>query len=201
MIGRHRPWPSLARLVLSSLALSACGGGPPPDLYVLGDTATVAPEPKAALPDPVVELKPVRVPDYLDTTDMITRTSSGRIVTSQSARWAERLSVGVTRAVATSLEAKLPQLTVTTSPPLDDPQWQILIDIQAFEAQSGGQCILTGRWSIRRGRGGEKLKEEKIALTTALGAAREKDLVAAMDRQVDQLAGRIAVVLQTEEDR
>ena len=186
---------SLMGLVLAILELPACGsGGPPPQLYVLGDAAPLVPSRAVSqLRDPVVELKPVRIPDYLDTTDIFTRRDGGRIVASQSARWGERLSIGVTRAVASALDARLPQLAVTTSPPLEDPRWQILIDIDAFGTQSGGQCVLEGRWSIREGRGGQKLiKEERISLATPVGAGSDTEVVATMTRQVDQLAGLIA---------
>jgi len=187
-----------AGLVLAALELSACGSsGPPPKLYVLGDTAQAGTGDVSQLSDPVVELKPVRVPDYLDTTEILTRQAGGHIVASQSARWGERLSVGVTRAIAMSLDTRLSHVAVTTSPSLEEPRWQILIDIDAFETQAEGQCVLTGRWSIWKGRGREKLNEERISLATQVGKESDAEVVAAMTRQVDQLAGRIALALET----
>jgi uncharacterized lipoprotein YmbA len=72
------------------------------------------------------------------------RRPGGEIVASQTARWAERLSIGVTRTVALSLAGSLPQLVVTASPPLDAPKWQVLIDIDAFDAQVDGPCTKLG---------------------------------------------------------
>ena len=179
-----------------AIVVSACAG-PPPELYVLGDAARPKPEHVSQLDDPIVEVKPVRVPDYLDTTDIFRREPGGRIVASQSGRWGERLSVGVTRAVATSLEARLPQLVVTTSPPLERPRWEVLIDLDAFEVQPGGLSVLAARWSIREGRGGQKLREERISLSAPIDRGSDQEVVETMTRQVDQLAGRIASALQT----
>jgi hypothetical protein len=193
----RRPGFAPASLAVAILVSACRSAGPPPEFYVLGDVARPRPEPVSQLDDPIVEVKPVRVPDYLDTTDIFTRGSGGQIVASQSARWGERLSVGVTRAVATSLEARLPQLVVTTSPPQDRPRWQVLIDIDVFEVQRGGPSVLTARWSIQEGRGGQKLREERISLSTPVGRGSDQEVVETMTRQVDQLVDRIAPALQT----
>lgn len=197
MKDRRRPGFTSAGMAIAILVSACNSAGPPPELYVLGDAARPKPEPVSQLDHPIVEVKPVRVPDYLDTTDIFTRGPGGRIVASQSARWGERLSAGVTRTVATSLEARLPQLVVTTSPPLEHPRWQVLIDLDVFEVQPGGPSVLTARWSIWEGRGGQKLREEKISLSTPVGQGSDQEVVETMTRQVDQLVDRIAPALQT----
>jgi uncharacterized lipoprotein YmbA len=188
-----------AALAPAFLLLSACGGGTPtPELYVLGDAPATKAAAVSQLGGPMVEVKRVRVADYLDTTDIVTRHAGGKIVASQGARWGERLSVGVTRAVATGLEARLPQLAVTTMAPPDGPRWQLLIDIDAFEAQPDGTSVMTARWSLRDGRGGQSLEEERVALVAPVGRGSDGEVVGAMTQQVDQLVARIAPVLETE---
>jgi uncharacterized lipoprotein YmbA len=189
-------------LALVTVALSACGAGaPPPELYVLGDPAPATSEAVSQLDRPTVEIMRIRVPDYLDTTGIVTRHSDGRIVVRPSARWGERLSVGMTRAVAGCLEARLPQLAVTTAQPLEQPRWQLLIDIDAFEVQAGGQSVLTARWTLRDGRRGERLREEKVSLFAPVGQGSDQAVVAAMNQQVDQLVDRIALTLDRETRR
>src|SRR5258708_17893482 len=188
--------------LLGAAAVSACGtGGPTPELYILGDAARPAAGAVSQLNDPVVELKRVRVPDYLDTTDIVTRHPDGRIVARPSARWGERLSVSVTRAAAASLEARLPHLAVTTAPPVEAPRWQLLIDIDTFEIQAGGQSVLTARWTLLEGRRGERLREEKVSLATPVDQTSDRAVVAAMNQQVDQLVDRIAPALEGEAQR
>lgn len=192
----------LASLWVAIVSISACSwSGPPPTTYVLGDTATTGFGAVSQVAAPVVELKPVRVPDFLDTTDVFTLRDGGQIVASQGARWGERLSVGVTRAVATSLAEQLPQVVVTTSPPLESPRWQVFIDIDTFEVQPGGQSVLVGRWRIWQSRGEKKLADERISLGLPVGKGTDAEVVAAMTQQVNQLAGRIALALESNVER
>ena len=192
----------IACLCFAILALSACGSaGPPPDLYVLGGAAPVGAGPVVRPGGPVVQLEPVRIPDYLDTTDILTRGDGGRIVASRSGRWGERLSLGVTRAVAASLGPRLSRLIVTTSRPLDTPRWQVLIDVDAFDVRPGAQCVLMGRWSIWAGGGGPKLQEERFSLTGRVESGGDPEVVAVMTRELDELAALIAPALERGEER
>jgi len=199
-VSARNRWAAGATLAL--LALSACSAaGPPPRIYVLGDAPPARSVSVSQLAEPVVEVKPVLVPDYLDTTDILTRRAGGQMMASRTARWGERLSIGVQRAVAQSLAARLPLLAVVTPPPLESPWRQVLIDIDAFAAQSDGTCILAGRWSIRESRGGKLLDEDKISIVGPVGKATDADVVGAMTQQLDDLAERIASALQRQPRR
>lgn len=184
--------------VLSAL-LAACGTGAKlPDLYVLGNPAPATSGTASELGHPVLQVERVRLPDYLDTTDIVTRQPDGRIVARPTARWGERLSVGVTRAVAGGLAARLPLLVVTATTPLEPPRWQLLIDIDSFEAEAGGQVVLTGRWTMLSGSPGEQQREEKISLAVSGGQGSDPQVVAAMNQLVNQLVERIAPAFDAE---
>jgi uncharacterized lipoprotein YmbA len=193
MIGRAA---TLALLGAACAALANCGpGGPSPALYVLGTppAPTSAARPVAGLP--VVELKPVRVPDYLDTTDLVVR-DDGQLVPSRTGRWGERLSVGATRALGTALAARLPRLLVTTAPPVERPAWQVLVDLDTFEARRDGQIVLTGRWSVTDGAGRATLAAERVSLVEPLAGAGDAAVAAAMTRDLEALAARIAAAFE-----
>ena len=195
MTHRRTGMPIWGSLFLVIGVLAGCStSGPPPELYVLGDAPTISTGAVSQLDAPVIEVKPVRIPDYLDTTDILTRQAAGHMVASATARWGERLSVGVTRAVAASLARRLPQVTVTTSRPLEEPAWQLLIDVDVFEASPGGECVLVARWSLREGRGGRKAREEKLSLAESVGASGDREIVAAMTSQLNQLGDRISLL-------
>ena len=128
----------LVPLGTAGLALAACGlAGPAPDLYVLGAVyaATTVTTAHAGLP--VVEVKRVGMPDYLDTTDILIR-SGDQVVPSRTGRWSERLSVGVTRAFASALAARLPRMMVTTTSRAEPPAFQVVVDIETFDARTDG---------------------------------------------------------------
>ena len=186
---------------MAVLALAACASPErAPDVFVLGDAAPLHAAEVSQLNDPVVELRPVRVPDYLDTTDILVRQADGRVIPSRSGQWGERLSIGMTRAIALALTAHLPHLTVTRTPPIDDPRWQITIFVDAFEVRAGGDCVLAGRWTIRQGREGVESAEERFSLVTPVAAPGDAAVVAAMTHEVDQLAAQIAPALNGDQE-
>jgi uncharacterized protein len=197
VVGRRVPcrrgaWSALLSLgAAASLLLVGCArGGPPPALYVLGamPPAMTATTSEAGLA--VVEVTEVKVPDYLDTTDLIVR-SFGRLIPSATGRWGERLSVGMTRALAASLAARLPRMVVTTARPAA-PARRILVDVEAFEAQSDGSVVLAASWSIASGSSRQTLLAEHSSIAVPLEKRDDAAVVAAMSRAVDELADQIA---------
>jgi hypothetical protein len=186
-------WMLIAMLAFATPVLSACGGGKPPsETYVLGRDTSVEQFSQTQFDSPVVELRPVRIPDYLDNKDIVVARTGGQITVSPNARWGERLSVGVTRAVAASLAARLPRLVVMPTPGPERSRWRVLIDIDTFGVQSAGQCVLVGRWSVWTGGEERKLRDEKFSLDQPIGKGSDAEIVAAMTTLVDQLAARVA---------
>ncbi|WP_246526697.1 PqiC family protein [Plastoroseomonas hellenica] len=183
---------TLAMLGAAGVTLAACSSGPPPVTYVLG---TPASDSSATVPlagRPVVEVKPVLVPDYLDTSDIQLRRDGNVVAPSTTGRWAERLSAGVTRAMAAELTRRLPGLVVATTVPAERPARQVLAEIQSFEPRSNGVVVLVGRWRVLDGAARDTLAGESVSLTAPLAGQGDAEVVAAMTRLIEDLAGRIA---------
>ena len=172
-------------------ALAACASGPPPAFYVLGAMPPAATRTVPETGVPVVLVKPVMVPDYLDTTDLVVR-DGGEVIPSRTGRWGERLSVGITRTLAAGLADRLPCMKVTAAQSPERPVRQVLVDVDAFEARTDGLIILTARWSIMDGAGRGPMLAERITLTVPLAGTGDAAIVAAMTRAVSDLADRIA---------
>ena len=181
----------------AAVALSGCHSADPyPNVYVLGIAPPVRPADESQLGQPVIEVKLAQLPDYLDSTDIITHRAGGRVTASETGRWGERLSVGVTRAVALSLAAQLPGLAVTTLPPLAAPWRQVRIEIDSFSARPDGECVVSAEWSIRAGDNGRLLEKQRTALVVAVAGSGDAAVVAAMGSEVNTLADRIALALR-----
>lgn len=174
------------------LALAGCAGGPPPAVFVLDEAPRAAPAPQMG--GPRLEIRPVRVPDYLDTTDIVAR-KGNQIVARETARWGERLSAGLTRALSAALAERLPQATVGASGAFDRPARELLVDVSAFEADADGQVVLRGRFTLIDGAARKTLREEGFALAAPLEGESDAQLVAAMAAAVRALADRLAPVL------
>jgi uncharacterized lipoprotein YmbA len=179
--------PSLAPLLL----IVACSATPPARLYVLGDPAEPVQAVKVQSDRPVVRLLPVSVPDYLDTREILHRDRSNEVTASSTGLWAERLSVGVTDALAASLATHLPDVVIVTGQPKVPPSRQIMVDVQQFEIDADGRCLLTARWEFVSGDGGKVLRRESDSMVEQAAQAGDASVAAAMTRAIDRLALRI----------
>lgn len=176
---------------VTGFMLAACSSGPPPALYVLG---TAPPAFSRLVPEvglPVISVRPVMVPDYLDTTDLVVRNGS-EVIPSRTGRWGERLSVGITRTLAADLAKRLTGLQITATQPRERPSRQIYVDIEAFEAGTDNVVLLSARWSIVDGTGRHSILVEHITLAVPLVGNGDSAIVAAMTKAVSNLADRIA---------
>jgi uncharacterized protein len=175
--------------------LAACSGaGPAPAEYVLGTMLTTPATARTVHQTglPVVEVKRVRLPDYLDTTDILERRGN-QLVPSATGRWGERLSVGMSRALAAALAARLPGMVVTATPPVERPARQVLVDVADFEAKEGHAVVLVARWSITDGAGRQILTAEQTSLVEPIEGTGDSAVAAAMSHAVEQLADQLAI--------
>jgi uncharacterized lipoprotein YmbA len=180
-------------LALVAAVLSGCAG-PAKREYVLG---TASPSESALAVQtalPVVQVERVQLPDYLDTRDILTKRDH-QIVPSETGRWAERLSVGATRALATSLGAHLKGVVVTAQP-VDPPVLRVVIDVTAFGSTADGQVVLTARWTLTDGSGQRSLAAEQATVTEPVSGAPDVAVVAAMSLALEKLANRISAGIE-----
>ena len=145
---------------------------------------------------PVVQVERVQLPDYLDTRDILTRRDH-QIVPSETGRWAERLSVGATRVLATSLGAHLKGVVVTSAQPVDPPMLRVVIDVTAFGSTADGQVVLAARWTVTDGTGQRSLAAEQASFTEPVSGAPDGAVVAAMSLTfLEKLANRISAGIE-----
>lgn len=179
------------------LCMSACSSGPPLRTYIL--TPPLHPAPLAPTPASSTErivVPGVLVPDYLDTTDIVLRDGDNEVKVSATGRWSERLSQGLTRALATDLQIRLPAGTVVldrSSP----AQRQVLINVTTLDLWRDGRCALAASWTIVDhdasrpvSTGSGTFYSAPMGSTTDVGDAR---LVEAISRTVGELADAITL--------
>lgn len=196
-MGRHVPVGSFVLFVATICGIAACSSaGPLPAEFVLGAMPSAA---TAVVPEtgcPVVELKRIRLPDYLDTTDIVER-KDNQLIASTTGRWGERLSIGITSALTDSLSARLPQMVVTSTSPLGSPARQILIDVTAFEAGDDHRVVLVANWTIADRH--RVLLMERASLVEPIVGTGDGAIVTAMSRALDSLAARLATEIEHED--
>jgi uncharacterized protein len=192
-----RRWlpPSLASLLM----IAACSSTPPARLYVLGDPAKPAQTVIVQSERPVVRLLPVSVPDYLDTREILRRDRPNEVTASSTGLWAERLSVGVTHALAASLAIRLPNAVIVTGQPEVPPSRQIMVDVLDFDIGADGKCLLTARWESLSGDHGDLLRRESDSFVEQASPPGDASVAEAMTRAIDRLALRIVATSRSAE--
>jgi uncharacterized lipoprotein YmbA len=193
MATRHLLLPTLAPLML----VAACAGTPPARLYVLGGPAEPAHSVEMLSGRPVVRLLPVSVPDYLDTREILHRDRPNEVTASSTGLWAERLSVGVTDALAASLAIHLPDVVIVTGQPAVPPSRQILLDVLELEIGADGRCLLNARWESVSGDGSKVLRRESDSLVEQAAQVSDASVAEAMTRAINRLALRIVATARS----
>ncbi|HEX2943458.1 MAG TPA: PqiC family protein [Rhodopila sp.] len=182
---------SVLPLAAALLAVACSRSGPPPNMYVLGNPQTVVTASMSDSHMPVIEVAGVRVPGYLDTTEIVTRNGS-QIVPSATGQWAERLSIGVARALAADLATRLPTMLVTTTQPLSPPARQVLLNVDTMEARPDHQVVMITNWSIMDGTTERTFLSRHSTFATPIQGTGDAAVVAAMTRAVAELADQVA---------
>ena len=182
------------------LALTSCGSGTTPAIYVLSPAAHQNAGVVSEAGRPVIALKQISVPDYMDTTDILSRDGQNELKPSLTGRWGERLSMGITRALAVALATRLPGIVVDHTGSAAHPALTLLIDLDAFDIGSDGRCVLTARWTIL-GEDRQTVAMRRATIITIVSrssggptdaAPTDAAIVAAMAGAVEQLADHVA---------
>jgi uncharacterized lipoprotein YmbA len=181
------------------LCISACSSEPPLRTYVLTPPLDLGPPAASPVSKERIVVRGVLVPDYLDTTDILLRHGDNEVEVSATGRWSERLSQGLTRAIAADLQMRLPADAVgfdRSSP----AQRQVLINVNALDLWRDGRCALAATWSIGDhdasvavATGSGTFYSAPLRSTTEVGDAR---LVEAISRTVGELADAVALKIQ-----
>lgn len=186
----------LAAVLVGGLAGCSILGPPVEDPWNFYTLRAVA-EPTSTSTRLAVGLGPVRLPGYLDRSEMATRVSNGQIDFSRSDRWAEPLSTGVSRVLTLDLAGALGTEDVVSFPwpAASRIDWTVAVDIDVFERDTAGTFTIDARWRIRHGqtrelvRAGVKVLREEAPTNDAEGS------VEAANRALATLAQAIAADL------
>jgi uncharacterized lipoprotein YmbA len=187
------------------LCVAACSSGPPLRTYLLTpplEPAGVAPA--LALRSGGIMIARVRVPDYLDTTDIWLREGRNEMKVSGTGRWGERLSHGLTRGLAADLGRRLPSDEVLADMS-STAHRQVLINVNALDLWPDGRCVMGATWAIvdnvaprSVAYGGGTFNSSSITSVTQAGDAR---LVGAISQTLGKLADAIALNIRQSSER
>jgi len=186
-------WIAMAAVAI----LLGCQKEPARHVYILSPPADGAVRQIDHDTRPVLELRTVSLPDYLDTSDILLRDGRNEVRVSPTGQWGERLSTGIAESLRTALARRLPAIRIASSPTPGQPARELMIDVDAFDVQPDGHCVLTARWTVENPDRQDSGNGGRATIVTKAAASADGAVVAAMETAVDQLAGRIAATLNT----
>jgi uncharacterized protein len=182
-----------AAMLLPVLGITACADAPL-RTYVLSDPG---PQRAPATSGPLIEIAPIRMPDYLDTGDMLTRSGTNELVASTSGRWGDRLSIGMRLALAEDLQALLPDAIVAPNNPDGPAAVRLDMNVPDFDLTSDRTLTLVAQWTIRILQTTADRRREAVQLVTRGVPAGDAAQAAAMSVQVVQLGARVAPAIRS----
>lgn len=130
------------------LLLAGCGSSPPARFYSLQPIeASYQTDGDAAA---ILSLGPLRLPEYLARTQIVTRGDGAEVLVDDYHRWAEPLEDAVPRVVAANVDNLVDGLIVVVfkGGRLVEADYRLQGVIERFDADSAGRAALVVQWGI-----------------------------------------------------
>lgn len=187
-------------LCAAAVALLAACSTPPSRFYHLNATAPDTAQPRSAdAQRRVIGLDGVKIPGYLDRSELVLRAPGNRLVVKEFDRWGGPLDEMVTRTLLRNLEVDVPGAEVVGLPlQRDFPLSQVVeVTLDRFDATEGGPAVLEARWRVFD-QGGDRLRRlGHTAVQEPVPEAADPGAVAdALSRTLARLAQDIASALR-----
>ncbi|MAC79707.1 MAG: hypothetical protein CML66_16780 [Rhodobacteraceae bacterium] len=190
-------------IVPLALLLTACSGQPP-NYFRLSPDAGATPQPAPGAQTTrrngvSVGVGPITIPEYLDRAEIVTRDGPTGLQINNLNRWGGNLSGNFQVVLGESLSRQLGTDRIhlfpwTTS---DTLRYQVLVQVNGFEAGSDGIVTLDARWTVLNPGTDSVIRMGRSVLTEPLtqtqdGTPDYSDISAAMSRLVTSLGAEIA---------
>jgi uncharacterized lipoprotein YmbA len=145
----------------------------------------------------IIAIGPVRIPDYLDRPQIVTRAGKNELRLSEFDRWAGSLESDVTRVLLEDISGLLPAdrfSTVRWIPYLESQvptSYRVAVLVDRFEGTLGDSVLLKAQWEVFARNRSLLLKRESVIREQINGGSYDA-LVAAMSSALERLSQDIA---------
>lgn len=191
MIGAGRTRGTLVALAVAA-ALAACASRPAEHFYTVSAESSL-PEPGAAAQRIVVS--PIVIPALIDRPQLVVRTGGHEIAVLENHRWAESLSVDLTRALVNDLRQLHPESDIVVAGTPQSQGSEQILDVVITELLSGpgSSTSLQASWELHdRTRDCVIQESFRATIPTPAGyAAVPAAYAEAMSRQAEAIAQTI----------
>lgn len=183
------------------MVLGGCmGKSQPPRFYTLTAISDEKSGPAVEVQSlhAAIGLGPVRLADYIQQSQIVTRNNGNRIVQAEFDKWSGSLKDNLTNVLAGNISYLLGTDRVFIYPwrtymPVD---YQVTVDIIRFDGQLGKEVSLVARWSVMRADEKKLFAMKRSEIREAAGREGYEDLVAAQSKAMGSLSREIAETIQ-----
>lgn len=172
---------------------------PPPAYYILTAVPEAErPRPTGKMPaGPIVGVAPVSLPDYLDSLEIVVRTTRNTLDRADSHNWAAPLEDNFAGVLADNLGVMIPTNRVTVLPGelFFRPDIQVSVHVSKFERDTEGLVTLVARWALLGQDGQELITMQRSVFQQPAPADNYDAIVSAMSTTVAQLSSEIAAAI------
>ncbi len=189
-----------------SAALVGCFGTSPATRFYTLCPPEGGHAPETAVMNAAVEIGPITIPDYLNRTQIVTRSGRNELVLAEFDRWGGSLDEEISRALAADLTARLSSLRIAVlpwrSPLLATARtvYRISVAIDRFDGAPGATVVLNATWGmfVREEKHERSVLAQQSTVTEEVRGTGYGEMVAAMGKAVEglgkEMANRVAEV-------
>ncbi|MFZ5447312.1 MAG: PqiC family protein [Thermodesulfobacteriota bacterium] len=192
-------------MIIVAIILCGCVRSPAPRFYALTSIQEGQNLSSRRSPDKnaVIGIGPVKLADYLDKSQIVTRTSNEQLAKSEFNRWAGSFKDNFINVLADNLGFLLSDQQIYLYPfrpsiPID---YQITVDVIRCDGRLGDAACLEARWSILQGKEKKPFKMDRSSICEPVTGRDYGDLVAAQSRALAKLSREIAAAIQGAEKK
>jgi uncharacterized protein len=148
--------------------------------------------------NPVIGIGPVTLADYLDQSDLLTRTGDNQLVKAEYDRWAGSFKNDFINVLAENIGFMVPTERIYLYPwrgsvPIG---YQVALEVIRCDGRLGEAAYLVTRWSVFGGPEKKLLNMNRSSIREPVTGADYAALVAAQSRAVAKLSQEIAEAIQ-----
>jgi uncharacterized lipoprotein YmbA len=144
-----------------------------------------------------IAVGPATVTDTIDRPQLVVRRSSTKVDVLEEDRWVDTPKREIPRVLAANLSSLLPTVQIAPYPQQASAAvtWQILLDVQSFDAQPGDAVTVELVWTLRRESDGQR-NTWRISQREPLQGSSPDAIVAAWSKALGHLAEQMAIQLK-----
>jgi uncharacterized lipoprotein YmbA len=193
----------LRQIFIASLLvlLAACGSSPKTDFYMLNaDQESVAQAANVGT-GPAIGVWRVNLPDLLDRSEIVTRDNRFKVKMGDFSWWASSLAQNMTLLITVEMSELLQsnRIVVSPWPSYRKNDYQLIIRVERFDGELGGEVVLRGLWTILDGDMTKELNRQVFEFKINTVDSTYQEMVAAMSQLTVRLAGQLADGVISEE--